>query len=247
MPYLEARPPSDLAAWIDRIATSSDGSEPPAAPIRLLPNGRASLLFTWSGSGLQVDVVGPHTRPLWVWDREPVDKIEVRLVPGALAVFLDTPADPLVDASVPLPELLGSSLRQELRPLEALPDCSRLVAVAAWLRRRAPPDPGPGEPLRAALRLLEGSGGQLPVGAVAGRLGVSERTLARQFRHHVGLGPKAYARWLRVGRALGLLRAGVPVAECALRSGFSDQSHLSREVKRWTGGTPREHARSSSS
>ncbi|MBO1418112.1 helix-turn-helix domain-containing protein, partial [Streptomyces sp. FH025] len=48
-------------------------------------------------------------------------------------------------------------------------------------------------------------------------------------------GPKTLARILRLQRALGLARAGVPLADTAARTGYADQSHLAREVRELAG------------
>ena len=48
-------------------------------------------------------------------------------------------------------------------------------------------------------------------------------------------GPKTLARVLRLQRALGLARGGVPYAETAARAGFADQAHLARDVRELAG------------
>ena len=53
-----------------------------------------------------------------------------------------------------------------------------------------------------------------------------------------GYGPKTLARILRMRRALDLARAGAPLAEVAVRSGYADQAHLTREVRDLAGVPP---------
>ncbi len=76
-----------------------------------------------------------------------------------------------------------------------------------------------------ALRLIEA--GALDTGSVdalAERLGVGARHLARLFRRHVGATPLQTARTVRIQRAKRLLHdTDLPVAEIALRSGFRSQ------------------------
>jgi AraC-like DNA-binding protein len=50
-----------------------------------------------------------------------------------------------------------------------------------------------------------------------------------------GYGPKTLARMLRLQRALAAARSGVPLADTAMRTGFADQAHLSREVRALAG------------
>jgi AraC family transcriptional regulator len=63
---------------------------------------------------------------------------------------------------------------------------------------------------------------------------------ARQFKAASGLPPHQYVIGRRVERAKDLLqaRAGLSLAEVALRAGFSDQSQFSRHFKRVVGVTP---------
>ena len=62
--------------------------------------------------------------------------------------------------------------------------------------------------------------------------------LLRVFRQAVGLPPHAYLVQMRVTRAKKLLVAGMPIAEVAAETGFTDQSHLTKHFKRTVGVTP---------
>ena len=60
----------------------------------------------------------------------------------------------------------------------------------------------------------------------------------RVFSRQTGLTPHAWLRQLRLRKAIALLRRGVPIADAAVRVGFSDQSHLNRVCKQILGYTP---------
>lgn len=64
----------------------------------------------------------------------------------------------------------------------------------------------------------------------------------RWFQREMGLPPHAYLLQVRVEQAKRLLAAGVPIAQVAVDTGFSDQSHLHRHFKRWVGITPGQYA-----
>ena len=66
--------------------------------------------------------------------------------------------------------------------------------------------------------------------------------LLRLFRKIVGLPPHVYLVQTRVMNAKRLLRAGIPLAQVAVDTGFTDQSHLTRHFKRWMGVTPKQYA-----
>jgi AraC-like DNA-binding protein len=68
--------------------------------------------------------------------------------------------------------------------------------------------------------------------------GLSPFHLLRTFRRALGMTPHAYVTQMRVTRARHLLRAGLPITQVALETGFNDQSHLTRRFKKIVGVTP---------
>ncbi|MEV6235145.1 AraC family transcriptional regulator [Lentzea sp. NPDC051838] len=67
-------------------------------------------------------------------------------------------------------------------------------------------------------------------------VGLSPRQLRRRFQVAVGLSPKAYARVVRLHRAMALAREAAPDwASVAVRAGFYDQPHMLAEFRRAVG------------
>ncbi|MCP3141883.1 AraC family transcriptional regulator [Pyxidicoccus xibeiensis] len=62
--------------------------------------------------------------------------------------------------------------------------------------------------------------------------------LVRAFHQQLGQTPQVYQRALRLRRAQELLAGPLPMAEVALASGFTDQSHLIKHFGRTLGVTP---------
>ncbi len=77
---------------------------------------------------------------------------------------------------------------------------------------------------------------------LAGVANLKPLRLLRVFRQAVGLPPHAYLVQVRVSRAKALLSTGLPIAQVAADTGFTDQSHLHRHFKRLVGVTPRQYA-----
>ncbi|HAP58570.1 MAG TPA: hypothetical protein DCR93_03330 [Cytophagales bacterium] len=70
-------------------------------------------------------------------------------------------------------------------------------------------------------------------------LGVHPITISKYFAKHKGMTLSEYLRKLKVKRALqALLNTTESAAEIAFGCGFSDQSHMTRLVKAYTGYTP---------
>jgi len=68
--------------------------------------------------------------------------------------------------------------------------------------------------------------------------GLGRFRLVRAFHAAVGLPPHAYQIRVRVGRAMTLIRVGIPLVEVAATTGFADQSHLARHFHRVVGVAP---------
>ena len=101
------------------------------------------------------------------------------------------------------------------------------------------PDPGEGDsPVSTACRLLSRTCADTSFSDVAAMLGLSRYHFHRLFRRAIGLTPGSWSRSVRLRRARGLIHAGASLADVANETGFSDQSHLTREFRRVYGVTP---------
>ena len=151
--------------------------------------------------------------------------------------------DSLCGEVVSLAALLGDQvhrLREQL--LNGDDAFSRLSIVEGWLSERI----SRGRPVHLATRWvaesLAESEGQTKIQDLEKESGYSRKYLIRLLRREVGLTPKALARIYRFHGFLDRLhddphpRWSALAAEC----GYYDQSHLIREVRTFTGITPRQ-------
>lgn len=69
-----------------------------------------------------------------------------------------------------------------------------------------------------------------------------EKQFCRVFSDNVGLSPKEFLRVIRIQRAISILQNSpkVSFAELAYDCGFTDQSHMIKEFKQFSGYTPKE-------
>jgi AraC-like DNA-binding protein len=193
----------------------------------VLPDGCMDLL--WAGGRLLV--AGPDTRgyPTTAFAGTRISGI--RFFPGTAPALLGVPAHELLDRRIELTELwhparvrtLAGIVAAAPHPMTGLEDISG--------RRAADTDPADPVLRHIVHRLAAGSS----VAATADALGLGERRLRRISLSAFGYGPKMLARVLRLQRALGLVRGGIPFAQAAFRSGYADQAHLAREVRELSG------------
>lgn len=82
-------------------------------------------------------------------------------------------------------------------------------------------------------------GDDLTIGTLARQTKVSPSYLMRLFREHLGLSPHRYILLRRIQRARNLLRATeMPIADIAVATGFSSQSHLTSTFQKYVGVSP---------
>ena len=72
---------------------------------------------------------------------------------------------------------------------------------------------------------------------------LSSKQFGRIFADYVGTTPKEFIRIVRMQRALSMLQqdATIPFVQVAYECGFSDQSHMIKEFKLFSGYTPAEY------
>ena len=87
--------------------------------------------------------------------------------------------------------------------------------------------------------------GSAGVAAAARHVEVSQKHLISEFRRIVGVSPNTLVRIARLARLLGKIdaRQAVPWAELAADNGWSDQAHLIRDFKTFSGVTPAEYVK----
>ncbi|MDL4770942.1 DUF6597 domain-containing transcriptional factor [Actinomadura xylanilytica] len=200
-----------------------------AAPFvqRVVPDGCVDLVWWWRDA--QVRVAGPDTGPVPAVI-EPGDAlVGVRFGPGLAPPALGVPADAVRDGRVPLRELWGAEADRLGAAMAGAADPGAVLARAAAARAAAG---GAGDPLVPAM--VAGLA-RSPVRAVADDLGLGERQLRRRALAAFGYGPKTLQRVLRFQRALGMARAGRPLADVAYAAGYADQPHLAHEVRALAG------------
>ena len=206
-----------------------------------LPDGRTTLVFRVleEGRGGDVCVAGPRTRALFKHGTGVARAVIFQFKPGWSAQLLGVSASALTDRIVPLEDLWGRSgddLRHALLEARSLPEMLERLSHAIAPRAHRTAEPASARLARRAVRLLEAD--EVRVGSVAERLGVTARHLRRAFTESVGIGPKDFARAVRLRRAVGMAATSTDWGRIALDAGYYDQAHLITDFRELVGLTP---------
>jgi AraC-like DNA-binding protein len=237
--YVEVAPPAALAGRVACIWLRTPG---PPRSHRVLPDGCVDLV--WHDG--QVQLVGPMTCALTSAGLDDASA-GVRLLPGA-ARLLGFDGDELRDTTLAAGDAWGRvGAELEARLAECQEPIPAARALATALARRLDGAPQLDPAVRGAVAALERDGAR--VAEIGRDQFLSERQLRRRFLRDVGIAPSAYARVARLHRLLVLAPrtpAGTTLARLAAEAGYSDESHLARDVRDLAGVTPtvllREHA-----
>ncbi len=169
--------------------------------------------------------------------------IDLKLDPLRAYTLLGRPLSELTGACVALEDVFGAAPTRAL--LDTLRSAgswdARFDVLEGFLAARMAAGPRADPAVERAWACLNGSAGAVRVEAIASQLGVSRRYLGGRFADQIGLSPKTVARQLRFADVRRRLET-TPYrrAEIAAEAGYSDQSHLNRELRELAGTTPRE-------
>lgn len=221
-----------------RVLVPVDGA---AFKVDWLPDGRTMLVFRVLEEGRKgdVSVCGPRTRAHFKTATGVARAVTVQLKPGWAVPLLGVAAHVLTDRIVPLEELWESSLddlRAELLAARGVPEILDRLAAAMQRHTGASVEPASARLARRAVRLLEGD--EVRVDRVAERLGVTARHLRRAFIESIGIGPKEFARTVRLQRAVRRAATSKDWGRIAVDAGYYDQAHLIADFRDLVGLTP---------
>ncbi|WP_322033678.1 AraC family transcriptional regulator [Paraburkholderia sp. J76] len=141
----------------------------------------------------------------------------------------------------PLPGAPSTASCSDLLAVEgALLDALSTLLTRYGRTREAAFRHGPNDPRVETMKALLAAdlAAPLRVADLAQAVGLSPFHATRLFTQATGLPPHAWRTQLRLQRALGPLREGATVADVAVASGFTDQSHFTRHFRRMFGVPP---------
>jgi AraC-like DNA-binding protein len=247
----EVEAPAELRASIKCFwHTTLDFGAVPAS-FEVLPDGYAEIIFHFGTAcsvatlgGLRAlpspFLMGLLNQPVRLHAQGRLAVIGIRCYPWAVFDLLGLPAgnDGLRFLAHPIAEL-QAALSQEVRAGRVA--AALALAEAYFLAARRPA----AGLLGKAGGAMRQANGTLPVSQVAAAAHATVRTLERQFKHAAGHTVKDVSGLMRFEQVRNhlWLKPAASLAGLAHELGYTDQAHLSREFKRYSGTTPAAFAR----
>jgi len=210
------------------------------ATIRIVPDLSTSIsteLVNGRTSGWWLR--GPLVRPDERRFASPVSVVGVRLRPGVAYLLSAIAAERMVGRRIKLSAIPAIRELAEERPVPRTPDqCINLLERFLIQRLN---NASVHHIVAEALQAIERDQGCSNVGEVADRCQVSPRHLNRLMRIWIGFGPKALASIVRFQAALKEIEHAPAQSGAALatETGYFDQAHLTTNLSRFAGATPR--------
>jgi AraC-like DNA-binding protein len=219
-----------LCFWTQTISGTGDKYTQ-----QVLPDGCVDLVFINNESPV---AVGPWTDPFSASFSAGTRILGARLHPGRAPGLLGLPAIELLNQSVPLRALCGAVRNERfdrVREADAAQQATALgEALLADRPQFTPYDPAVAHGIRWLARNPQGKVEQL-----GQMLGISPRQLQRRFSAAVGYGPKTFHSVIRFQRLLRIAgQRKRSLADLAASAGYSDQAHMTREVRRFSNELP---------
>jgi AraC-like DNA-binding protein len=207
--------------------------------------GRSAIenIITQSGRKVTTPTLflyGPGTEPsVMNYKKGSYTTTQVILKPHALSTLLGMNASVLTNGSVELDEFSAGDLNDQLIEARNGQECIALLTgfLVARFRQAKARD----TLVEESLRLIHQDIAFIDVRYLRQRLNLSERQFERRFSQTVGLSPGAYIRVKRFNEAIRLMKTGqyARLTDVAHALNFHDQSHFIRDVKEFSGMTPK--------
>lgn len=221
--------PGEFAAWVESVwMVENPGAQ--NKPVVVLPDGRIDIhFFSIPGEPFQTSLAGIDTQASCTEINAGSRVYGICFYPLAVEYLLQTPLSTLLNGRANLEQGFWDITEQDTLDFERFKH--KIYARLAQLDATAI-DPRKLKMFSA----LHQSQGHISVAELAEHCHWSSRQINRYFNQWLGLSVKAYSSILRFRASFPTLKTGKLFPE----SDFADQSHFIKEIKKYSGHTPKQ-------
>ena len=257
MQHQEVEPPEALRDTVKDFWYLSQDFDERQTSLEVSPDGYAEIIF-YFGSACSIAtpagwqplpspfLVGLLDQPIYFQAQGRLEVIGIKCFPWAVFELLNLPpgkgsvrslAHPIAQLQAPLAKWMAAG------------NVAAALAQVTQYFEQAGAQLAHDQRLGRAGGAMRAAGGTLPVRQVAAAAHITVRTLERKFKQAAGHTVKDVSSLMRFEQARNHLwqHPTASLAGLAQELGYTDQSHLGREFKRYSGTTPAAFARKATS
>ena len=250
MNYQQILPTERLRKYVRYFWALEDNSLSfPEKTFKIMSDGLPGLIFQENPQAFvdendrslpQAFLYGQTTRYTEHKSNQPFRNIGVYFQPDALKSVFGIDANELTNRHINITELVNTNLTDQL--LNNFTTEQRIELLSSFLIQQVGHRKVESGKVNFAIARLQ-KGASLPT--IQNDLNLSERSLERYFKQHIGISPKLYARISRFQSALESVRQTRfnSLTEVAYLNDYFDQSHFIREFQEFAGTSPKHFIR----
>ena len=225
--YVARKPDGQLSDFIESFWMLSNNTDEDK-PIVLVPDGRIDLAFSFT-KPYELTLLGLESHPSQtvLTAREVIFAISFKLL--ALEYLFDKKFHILIDTAYSLPAAYFGVALEELSDFNQFCDQFTTKLTLVFDRKIDVRK-------KKLVELLYASKGAITIKELAGQVNWSARQINRYFNQQFGLSVKSYCTILRFRASFEQIKEGKFYPE----QDFADQAHFIKDVKRFSGVTPKE-------
>lgn len=228
-------PNEENSAYVDQFFKLSHDSTSGESKSLVVPDCTAGIVYIQQGSFSRshdtfhkgdVFIFGQKTRSVEYTFRRNTQIYGCKLAPTALHHLFGLSAHEITDSFVNLNLILNGmdNLKAHLLSGELSPEI-RIPSAKPHI-------------IYALLDYIHQSKGSASIQELTLQFNLGYKKLERLFKRHVGITPKLYARIIRFNQTLKMSEKQKNLTSLAYETGFFDQNHFIKEIKRFTQKAP---------